>query len=76
MVLGGMGSQIGVVLAAILLIGLPEVFRELNQYRMLAFGLAMVAIMTWRPRGLLAHREPSVRLGHGPPADRTGEPGA
>jgi len=66
-VLGGMGSQIGIVLAAILLIGLPEVFRELNQYRMLAFGLAMVAIMTWRPRGLLAHREPTVRLGQGPP---------
>jgi branched-chain amino acid transport system permease protein len=67
-VLGGMGSQLGIVLAAILLIGLPEVFRELNQYRMLAFGLAMVAIMTWRPRGLLAHREPTVRLSdHGPP---------
>jgi len=68
-VLGGMGSQIGIVLAAILLIGLPEVFRELNQYRMLAFGVAMVAIMTWRPRGLLAHREPTVRLpDHGPPS--------
>jgi branched-chain amino acid transport system permease protein len=66
-VLGGMGSQIGIVLAAMLLIGLPEVFRELNQYRMLAFGIAMVAIMTWRPRGLLAHREPTVRLDHGPP---------
>ena len=64
-VLGGMGSQAGVVLAAILLIGLPEIFRELEQYRMLAFGAAMVAIMVWRPRGLLAHREPSVRL-HGP----------
>ena len=75
-VLGGMGSQIGVVLAAILLIGLPEVFRELNQYRMLAFGLAMVAIMTWRPRGLLAHREPTVRLGHGPPEPGNGEPRA
>jgi branched-chain amino acid transport system permease protein len=61
-VLGGMGSQIGVVLAAILLIGLPEIFRELNEYRMLAFGTAMVAIMVWRPRGLLAHREPTVRL--------------
>jgi len=61
-VLGGMGSQIGIVLAALLLIGLPEVFRDLNQYRMLAFGIAMVAIMTWRPRGLLAHREPTVRL--------------
>ena len=67
-VLGGMGSQIGVVLAAILLIGLPEVFRELNELRMLAFGMAMVAIMVWRPRGLLAHREPTVRLsGPAPP---------
>jgi branched-chain amino acid transport system permease protein len=68
-VLGGMGSQIGVVFAAVLLIGLPEFFRELQQYRMLAFGAAMVAIMVWRPRGLLAHREPTIRLARrGPPA--------
>jgi branched-chain amino acid transport system permease protein len=61
-VLGGFGSQLGVVLAAILLIGLPEFFRDLQQYRMLAFGAAMVAIMVWRPKGLLAHREPTIRL--------------
>lgn len=61
-VLGGMGSQIGVVLAAVLLIGLPEWFRDLGNYRMLAFGLAMVLIMVFRPRGLIADREPSVRL--------------
>ena len=61
-VLGGMGSQIGVVLAAVLLIGLPEWFRDLGAYRMLAFGLAMVLIMVFRPRGLISHREPSVRL--------------
>ena len=61
-VLGGMGSQIGVVFAAILLIGLPEFFRELHQYRMLAFGAAMVLIMLWRPSGLLAHRDPTLRL--------------
>ncbi|RMD64959.1 MAG: high-affinity branched-chain amino acid ABC transporter permease LivM [Alphaproteobacteria bacterium] len=61
-VLGGFGSQIGVVVAAILLIGLPEFFRELQQYRMLAFGAAMVLIMLWRPAGLLAHREPTLRL--------------
>ncbi|MEM1399244.1 MAG: high-affinity branched-chain amino acid ABC transporter permease LivM [Pseudomonadota bacterium] len=61
-VLGGMGSQTGVVIASLLLIGLPEIFRELEQYRMLAFGGAMVFIMVWRPRGLLAHRDPSVRL--------------
>jgi branched-chain amino acid transport system permease protein len=74
-VLGGFGSQIGVVFAAILLIGLPEFFRELQQYRMLAFGAAMVAIMVWRPRGLLAHREPTIRLsGRAPPAaERDGE---
>ena len=57
-----MGSQIGVVLAAVLLIGLPEWFRDLGNYRMLAFGIAMVLIMVFRPRGLIAHREPSVRL--------------
>jgi branched-chain amino acid transport system permease protein len=63
-VLGGMGSQIGIVLAALLLIGLPEWFRELQLYRMLAFGAAMVAIMLWRPQGLLSHRAPTIRL-HG-----------
>ena len=61
-VLGGMGSQIGVVLGAVLLIGMPEVFRDLQQYRMLAFGAAMVLIMLWRPSGLIAHREPTLRL--------------
>ena len=64
-VLGGMGSQIGVVFAAIILIGLPEIFRELQQYRMLFFGGAMVLIMLWRPSGLLAHREPTIRLSKG-----------
>ena len=62
-VLGGFGSQIGVVVAAVILIGLPEVFRELQEFRMLAFGLAMVLIMLWRPSGLLAHREPTLLLG-------------
>ena len=61
-VLGGMGSQMGVVLAAIFLIGMTELFRELEQFRMLAFGAGMVAIMVWRPRGLLTQREPSVRI--------------
>ncbi len=64
-VLGGMGSQIGVILAAVILIGLPELFRELQLYRMLAFGGAMVLIMLWRPRGLLSSRQPTIRLGSG-----------
>lgn len=73
-VLGGFGSQIGVVLAAIILIGLPEFFRELQQYRMLAFGAAMVLIMIWRPAGLLAHREPTIRLPRKPNGQSAGKP--
>ncbi len=61
-VLGGMGSQVGVVLAAVVLIGGTELFRELAEFRMLAFGALMVAIMVWRPRGLLAHRDPTLLL--------------
>ena len=61
-VLGGAGSQIGVVLAAILLVTLPELGRAFAEFRMLLFGAAMVAIMAWRPRGLLAYREPSLHL--------------
>tara|TARA_B100000925_G_scaffold82780_1_gene58934 strand:- start:374 stop:865 length:492 start_codon:yes stop_codon:yes gene_type:complete len=61
-VLGGMGSQIGVVIASIVLIGSTELFRELEQFRMLAFGLAMIVIMIMKPRGLLANREPSILL--------------
>ncbi|MGE4221112.1 MAG: high-affinity branched-chain amino acid ABC transporter permease LivM [Alphaproteobacteria bacterium] len=64
-VLGGFGSQLGIVIAAIVLIGLPEWFRELQNYRMLAFGAAMVLIMIWRPHGLIANREPTIRLGAG-----------
>ncbi|CCG40924.1 high-affinity branched-chain amino acid ABC transporter permease LivM [Magnetospirillum molischianum] len=62
-VLGGMGSQIGIVLAALLLVGLPEWFRDLQMYRMLAFGAAMVLIMLWKPSGLLSSRSPTIRLG-------------
>lgn len=74
-VLGGMGSQIGVVIAAIVMVGAPELLRNLgflkavfgegfdpSEYRLLLFGLAMVAMMVWRPRGLISERHPSVRL--------------
>ncbi|MBV6632102.1 MAG: high-affinity branched-chain amino acid ABC transporter permease LivM [Alphaproteobacteria bacterium] len=67
-VLGGMGSQTGVVVATFFVIFLPEYFRELDEYRMLMFGAAMVVIMVWKPRGLLSNREPTVRLhGRKPP---------
>src|SRR5690606_39278229 len=74
-VLGGLGSQIGVVIASVVIIGGIEVLRNLSflqaifgadfdptQYRMLIFGLAMVLIMVWKPRGLVSTREPSAVL--------------
>ena len=74
-VLGGMGSQIGVALAAAAMIGGTELLRELDflkvlfgtafdpsQYRMLIFGFGMVAMMIWKPRGLVSTRSPSIFL--------------
>jgi branched-chain amino acid transport system permease protein len=74
-VLGGMGSMLGVSIAAIVMIGGTEIMRELDflkqifgdtfdptQYRMLIFGFFMVLIMIWRPRGLIVTRRPSVFL--------------
>lgn len=62
-VLGGMGSQIGIAIAALVMIGGFEVFRGLDEWRMLVFGFAMVLIMVVRPRGLVSSRTPSVALG-------------
>ena len=61
-VLGGMGSQVGVILAAIVLTVVPEIAREFAQYRMLIFGLVMVLMMMWRPQGLLPVKRPQVEL--------------
>jgi branched-chain amino acid transport system permease protein len=61
-VLGGIGHPLGILLAALFVIGLPELFRELEQYRMIAFGAGMVLIMIWRPGGLMANRLPAVLL--------------
>jgi len=61
-VLGGMGSQVGVILAAIVLTVVPEIAREFAEYRMLIFGLVMVLMMMWRPQGLLPVKRPQVEL--------------
>lgn len=55
-ILGGAGSIPGVLLGAFLLIGLPEIFRGLAEYRMLVFGAAMVLMMIFRNQGLLPPR--------------------
>jgi branched-chain amino acid transport system permease protein len=74
-VLGGLGSQVGIVIASVVMIGGIEMLRNLDflkhvfgegfepsEYRMLIFGLAMVVIMVWKPRGLVSTREPSATL--------------
>ena len=82
-VLGGLGSQLGVALAAIAMVGGLELLRaflsflaeqmdselfagianELPLYRMLVFGLALVAVMVLRPRGMVSTRAPTILLG-------------
>ena len=62
-VLGGLGSQVGVAIAALVMIGGFELFRGLDEWRMLVFGGAMVVIMVLRPRGLVGTRTPTVALG-------------
>lgn len=61
-VLGGMGSQLGIILAAIVMILLPEMMREFSEYRMLMFGALMVLMMIWRPQGLLPMQRPHLEL--------------
>ncbi len=55
-VVGGMGSIPGVVLGALVLIGLPELFREFSDYRFLFYGVALMGVMIYRPEGLLPSR--------------------
>lgn len=61
-VLGGMGSQLGVIVAAILITVLPELAREFSEYRMLIFGLVMILMMVWRPQGLFPVTRPHVQV--------------
>ena len=74
-VLGGMGSLIGIAIAAAVMIGGTEILREMDflkqifgpdftpeLYRMLLFGMAMVIVMLWKPRGFVGSREPTAFL--------------
>lgn len=56
-VLGGLGSISGAVVAAIVLTILPELFREFSQYRMIVYALALIFMMIARPQGLFGVRE-------------------
>ncbi|MGP1518013.1 MAG: high-affinity branched-chain amino acid ABC transporter permease LivM [Ottowia sp.] len=60
-VLGGMGSQLGVIVAAAIMVLLQEM-RGFAEYRMLIFGLVMIVMMIWRPQGLLPMQRPHLEL--------------
>jgi len=70
-IIGGLGSIPGVVLGALMLIGLPEVLRELQDYRLLAFGLLLVVTMLVKPQGLIP--PPIRRLSQTAESSRAGE---
>jgi branched-chain amino acid transport system permease protein len=52
-IIGGMGSLLGVILGAIVIVALPELFRDLAAYRLLVFGFALMVLMIFRPQGIL-----------------------
>ena len=56
-ILGGMGSIPGVLVGSLVLVGLPGLLREFEEYRLLAYGAAVVTVMILRPQGLI----PNVR---------------
>src|SRR5204863_8396360 len=61
-VLGGLGSVSGSVLAAIVLTVLPEALRPVKSYRMVLYSLMLIVLMITRPQGLLGNRELTLAM--------------
>ena len=61
-VVGGMGSIAGSILGAGVIILLPEIFREFNEYRVFVFGVALVVVMIFRPQGILPSKRRKAEL--------------
>jgi branched-chain amino acid transport system permease protein len=61
-IIGGMGSIPGIVLGALVLKGLPEILRQLEDYRMLAFGVLLIVMMILRPEGLWPSKRRAMEL--------------
>jgi branched-chain amino acid transport system permease protein len=63
-IVGGMGSIPGVIVGAIALIGLPELLREISEYRLFFYGLALMIMMLIKPEGLLPSQTTLRELHH------------
>jgi len=70
-VLGGIGSIPGVIIGAVLLVGIPEVLRQYSDYRLLVFGMAMILMMVLRPQGIWPSRIVSAELRRGREGEET-----
>jgi branched-chain amino acid transport system permease protein len=76
-IVGGTGSLLGVVMGAMIIVALPEIFREFQLYRMLAFGLLLMVLMIFRPQGLLGgwrRRRGELRLAPQASSEPPGSP--
>ncbi len=71
-ILGGVGSIPGVIVGAVVLVGLPELLRQFSEYRLLIYGAVLVAMMLIRPEGLLPNRSRRAEL-HGGEIEGPGE---
>ena len=69
-VLGGMGSVLGVTIAAVILVLAPEYLRAFSEYRMLIFGAVMVVMMIYRPQGLISGEKRAYKIGNKDKVDR------
>ncbi len=75
-ILGGMGSIPGVIVGALVLVGLPELLREFAEYRLLVYGAVLVGMMLWRPEGLIPSAQRRLELRQVGGEDTPAPPGA
>jgi branched-chain amino acid transport system permease protein len=75
-ILGGMGSIPGVIVGALVLVGLPELLREFAEYRLLVYGAVLVGMMLWRPEGLIPSAQRRRELHDVEPEEPSAPPGA
>jgi branched-chain amino acid transport system permease protein len=61
-IIGGMGSIPGIIVGALVLKGMPEILRELDEYRMLFFGALLIFMMIVRPEGLWPSKRRQMEL--------------
>jgi branched-chain amino acid transport system permease protein len=74
-IVGGMGSIPGVIAGALVLKGLPEILRQLEDYRVMVFGVLLVVMMLWRPSGLIPSSRRKMEFEGDSGAEETAEEG-